>query len=61
MDAPSVDQLIQQNKCMGTATQAQFSNLMNGRPDSDTLLGLGDELALVPDIHEYYNLHRHLD
>ena len=41
--------------------QAHFSNFMDGTPESDTLLGLGDELALVPDIHEYYNLDRHLD
>ena len=34
---------------------------MDGTPGEDALLGLGDDLELVEDIHVYFDLDRQLD
>ena len=53
--------LLDMHKKFNKKVQAHMSCLMDGAPESDTLLALGDDLELVPDIHEYFDLDRQLD
>ena len=60
-DVTKASDYLDTHKKFNKKVQAHFSYLMDGTPGSDTLFGLGQDLELVPDIHDYYNLNEQLD